>query len=257
MSPEALGEAECDGRADQFSWGVTAYEVLTGVHPRGGKADPIALDTPRLVSELVPEVPFPVAAAVARTLIGERTERFDDMGALIAALDRAMAREPEPPPTEQAPATADGGQPTRLEGSAATVREPTFNDSTDPSGRPPVMTRRSDELYGVSEMTKQSATPSGRRRTAPAGPGTPAESAAEGAAVDRPVPRGSHEARRLRHDDQDHQDLGVRTQEAVRSAAMDFTRHRARRGRCRPRRGRRLRRAQQRPEKPPAPFRSN
>src|SRR5271154_3117623 len=33
MAPEQIGGQVLDGRADQFAWGVTAYEVLTGVTP--------------------------------------------------------------------------------------------------------------------------------------------------------------------------------------------------------------------------------
>jgi serine/threonine protein kinase len=145
MAPEALRGSPCDGRADQFSWGVTAYEVLGGVHPRGGKADAVALDTPRLLSEFVPDVPFALAAAVSRTISGERSNRFADMGALIAALEDVFRPDEQMPATRDAPPTADVAPVTRMEGPPATVRDPSFSDITDPS-KPPVMTVRPDQV---------------------------------------------------------------------------------------------------------------
>jgi serine/threonine-protein kinase len=160
MAPEALRGGVCDGRADQFSWGVTAYEVLGGVHPRGGKADPVALDPPRLLSEFVPDVPFALAAAISRTLSGERNNRFPDMGALIATLEGLSRPDELMPPTREAPLQRgpDLAPATRLEGPAATVRDPSFNDITDPS-KPPIMTFRSDEIARVSEVGKRASAP--------------------------------------------------------------------------------------------------
>ena len=34
MAPEQMLSPSVDARADQFSWGVMAYELLGGVHPR-------------------------------------------------------------------------------------------------------------------------------------------------------------------------------------------------------------------------------
>jgi serine/threonine protein kinase len=168
MAPEALRGALCDGRADQYSWGVTAYEVFAGVHPRGGKADPVALIAPRLLSEFVPHVSFALAAAVARTLSGDREKRFSDMGALIAALQDCLREDERLPPTREAPPEprADVAPPTRVEGSAATVRDPSFSDLTDPS-RPPVMTARPQEVAQESEITRRSASPLGERTKPP------------------------------------------------------------------------------------------
>src|SRR5262249_23516566 len=53
MAREQVGGEPCDGRVDQFAWGVTAFELITGKHPWGGPGvDPVALLAMILTAEL-------------------------------------------------------------------------------------------------------------------------------------------------------------------------------------------------------------
>jgi serine/threonine-protein kinase len=78
MPPEQMHGRDLDGRADQFSWGVMAFELLSGKHPWATGGDTLALvgamltkPAPRL--EGVPDV---VAETIARTLVSERDARW-------------------------------------------------------------------------------------------------------------------------------------------------------------------------------------
>jgi serine/threonine-protein kinase len=44
MAPEQIHAQPLDGRADQFAWGVMAYELLAGVARRAGKLRQSALE---------------------------------------------------------------------------------------------------------------------------------------------------------------------------------------------------------------------
>ena len=91
IAPEqALSGEAIDGRADQFAWGVTAYELFSGQLPWGsdlGRAMRSVVDgePPRPLRELAPEVPLPIAAAIERTLRRAPADRFPSMEALIEA----------------------------------------------------------------------------------------------------------------------------------------------------------------------------
>ena len=93
MAPEqAVGDPTSDHRADIYSFGCLAYDVLTGVPPFQN------MSTPQLVAAHVSTVPKPVtdrragvpevlAQLVTRCLEKEPADRPQDAGALIAALD--------------------------------------------------------------------------------------------------------------------------------------------------------------------------
>jgi serine/threonine-protein kinase len=105
MAPEQLRGEPIDGRADQFSWGVLAYEVLADRLPFGeGRdmigvlADLMSLDAPPLDTEGVPEE---VEAIVLRALSKSPEERFSSMDDVIDALSAEVAGE------------ADAGPPSR------------------------------------------------------------------------------------------------------------------------------------------------
>ncbi len=95
MSPEQIRGEPIDGRADQFSWGVTAFEVLAGSLPWRGKASVFEIaasilhDDPRPLGEVAPQVPAHVCLAIARALAKDPARRFSDMRELAKALDQA------------------------------------------------------------------------------------------------------------------------------------------------------------------------
>ena len=113
MAPEQIRGETLDGRADQFSWGVTAFEVLSGKTPWGPITDALALAV-RIVGEptpslegAAPEVPPAVVRAVDRALAKSPADRFRSMTDLIDALSPFV----EPPPTTTfrlAPSAARG-----------------------------------------------------------------------------------------------------------------------------------------------------
>src|SRR5207302_683485 len=94
MAPEQMRAEPLDGRADQFSWGVVAYELLAGARPWGREIDDVTLvsrllsDEPPPLAARVPDVPGHVAAVVARAMAKARDARFATMDELTAALER-------------------------------------------------------------------------------------------------------------------------------------------------------------------------
>jgi serine/threonine-protein kinase len=92
MAPEQLRGEPLDGRADQWSWGVVAYELLAGELPwdtaRGGigVVSQILSSEPRALRDRNGEVPPLVADAVMRALAKGPEARWPDLGELLAAV---------------------------------------------------------------------------------------------------------------------------------------------------------------------------
>jgi serine/threonine protein kinase len=106
MAPEQILGQPIDGRADQFAWGVTAYELLTGRWPW-----PDVEGTNSLLATTLAHAPMPldpvalgvapaVTSAIQRALSRSRDDRFATMDALLAALGQPVerARSLAPPP---------------------------------------------------------------------------------------------------------------------------------------------------------------
>lgn len=96
MAPEHLRGDEIDGRADQFSWGVLAYELLSGRLPwkTSGAVSVISMilsKDPEPLADLAPELPNEVASAVARALRKNPNDRFAVMDDLIEELEPWIA----------------------------------------------------------------------------------------------------------------------------------------------------------------------
>jgi CheY-like chemotaxis protein len=96
MSPEQVSGRSIDQRSDIFSAGVVVWEMLTGQRLFRGKTTEdtvqavIRKPVPR-PSELNPDVPEAVDAAVMKALERDRDRRFQTVGALLGALTRAQA----------------------------------------------------------------------------------------------------------------------------------------------------------------------
>ena len=93
LSPEQLKGDNIDHRADIFSYGVLAYELLSGKRPF--EADTISSLFYMLLNEsapdltrLDPDIPDPLNAAVQRCLSKEADERYPDFEQLIDELRR-------------------------------------------------------------------------------------------------------------------------------------------------------------------------
>ncbi|MDE0263673.1 MAG: protein kinase [Bryobacterales bacterium] len=81
MSPEQVQGGQVDGRADQFSLAVIAYEVLCGVKPFEASTVPATLfkivhDDPGLLRTYVPDMPAPLERVVLRALQKSPQDRF-------------------------------------------------------------------------------------------------------------------------------------------------------------------------------------
>jgi serine/threonine-protein kinase len=104
MAPEQIRGDALDGRADQFAWGVLAYELLTGRLPWRG-SEPLAVVASILTDEVSSEaleragVPAATAAVVLRALSKKPNDRFASMEDLVRALQGSSKPEaPARPP---------------------------------------------------------------------------------------------------------------------------------------------------------------
>ncbi|WP_437538226.1 protein kinase [Sorangium sp. So ce726] len=117
MAPEQIRGAELDGRADQFAWGVLAFELLTGRPPWRGAGDMLAVVASILTDEAdralldAASVPPAVSAVVLRALSKRPDDRFASMDDLLRALDAAGRGE-----APAAPAAATSAPPAQAPG---------------------------------------------------------------------------------------------------------------------------------------------
>jgi len=91
MPPEQIMREGLDARSDIFSFGVTLYEMLTGIRPFQGAHSidvfhAILHDEPKPISELRPEVDEDLAAIVSKALKKDRNERYQSAGEMHADL---------------------------------------------------------------------------------------------------------------------------------------------------------------------------
>ncbi|MFN2315959.1 MAG: protein kinase [Gemmatimonadales bacterium] len=100
MAPEqAAGDPAVDHRADIYSWGVLAYELLSGAHPFADRRSALALVTAHLVEapkpmqDAVPEVPEAINRVVMQCLSKHPDERPGSAATLLSTLGRVTAEE--------------------------------------------------------------------------------------------------------------------------------------------------------------------
>jgi alpha-tubulin suppressor-like RCC1 family protein/serine/threonine protein kinase len=124
MAPEQIDGTDLDGRADIYSLGLVAWEMLSGRRPWDGASLYAILyhqkhETLPDVRDIRDDVPDSLAEAIARSVEKDREDRWSNMAELLEALDDSPAvRVPtagEPidghtirfvrPPTPSGPAT--------------------------------------------------------------------------------------------------------------------------------------------------------
>jgi len=92
MAPEVLSGHVADPRADQYSLGIIAWELLAGIHPLGHATDLASVvrghtDRPAVpIREQVPAVSERVSDAIDRALAKKPDERFPSVAEFIAAM---------------------------------------------------------------------------------------------------------------------------------------------------------------------------
>jgi ABC-type branched-subunit amino acid transport system substrate-binding protein len=97
MAPEQMLNESLDGRADQYAWALTAYELLAGESPWSDVVDSVQLvakiltRTPDPLRVRAPDIPEEITRVIDRALSRERNDRFATMEDLLAALGLPVA----------------------------------------------------------------------------------------------------------------------------------------------------------------------
>ncbi len=96
MSPEQVQGHTVDGRSDQFSLAVIAYEALTGEKPYTGEhlttvVYKIVTEEPVALHRLNPSLAGPIESAVAKALAKKPDARYRNCQEFVDALEKACA----------------------------------------------------------------------------------------------------------------------------------------------------------------------
>lgn len=100
MSPEQCFAQAIDGRSDQYSLGIVAYELLAGVTPFVGSTFEImrghTTDAPAPLTAYRPDLPPQLDAALARMLQKSPADRFPSLTEALAAMDASAVGDGDP-----------------------------------------------------------------------------------------------------------------------------------------------------------------
>lgn len=103
MAPELFAkEHRGDALSDQFAYGVTLYRMFANRYPFG-EVDPFNLPRyarPTPLTQHRPDVPAWLDSVIMRSLAADPAERFDDMDALIYALEGGLNMRTLAPPED-------------------------------------------------------------------------------------------------------------------------------------------------------------
>ncbi len=141
MSPEQVQGKPVDGRADQFSLGVIAYEILTGDKPFTGDqihtvVFKIVAEEPPPPNRLNPTLSIAIANTIRKALAKSPDDRFRTCGEFVEALEKSCA-------------ASRGWKP--LSGGAS-LNEPTAVIAPKPAAKaPPPRRARLDESSSSTE----------------------------------------------------------------------------------------------------------
>ena len=106
MAPEqAVGDPNVDHRADLYSWGVVAYELLSGHHPFAGKRTPQELVTAHLTEQPAPLAVNGVAPSIASLVMRARSKKPENRPAAAKILVDALSARTITPTDIAAPAS--------------------------------------------------------------------------------------------------------------------------------------------------------
>jgi len=143
MAPEQLRGERLDARSDQFSWGVVAYELLSGRRPFSSSTEGYALvasiltDAPPPLRDLAPDLPADVEQVVHRALSKAPRDRFVSLAEVAELLaPRAQSLRPQRTPSS-IPRAAVGVKHHEPAAFAETTRVPTTKDEPPPKSERP------------------------------------------------------------------------------------------------------------------------
>jgi serine/threonine protein kinase len=91
MAPEQILGKEVDHQSDLYSLGCTLYRMATGRLPftKGDLYYQHLHVTPAPPKDLNPKLPGPINAIIMRCLEKEKSKRYQQVGDVLADLDRA------------------------------------------------------------------------------------------------------------------------------------------------------------------------